>query len=107
MSEATIESVVEVLNRFPAVFWDRCIDGNDHRGEAVFDVYGWIPRDGRRKDFLLVRFNGQGDPIDFTTSSARHSETIMERLYGTAEGHTPCQRVADVFGDRIPNRVGA
>lgn len=97
----------EVLNRFPVVRWDRCTIGDDRHGLPELTAFGWIDRDDGRTDFLLVQLDYDGDPVDFTTSSAKYSEQIMERLYGSAEGHRPCQRIDDVFGESVPNRVEA
>lgn len=89
----------EILNRLPMVRWDRCIRSDDE-----FTAYGWIDRD----DFVLVAFIVPEDPLGcwFWTSSATWSEEI-HRLLGGAGEHAPCERVNDVFGDRVPNRVGA
>lgn len=98
-----LDVVAEVLNRFPEVTWDRCT------ADAVeLVVYGWIDRDGDAyKDFLVLRFDNEGAAA-FHTSSAALSRSFATRLWGDdagGEGHLDCERVEQVFGDRVARMV--
>jgi len=86
--------IVDVCNEIPFVNWDRFIDC----GSTVV-VFGWIDRkQDSYKDFVTIEVNSKGQ-VEFTTSSAEHSETISEiySAYGRlpAGAHLPCQRVED------------
>lgn len=98
----TLQQIADVLNLFPEVRWDRCLHpgGED---DAEFVAYGWIDRDDGRSDFLLIRTRGEG--VGFTTSSAALSRDFGRRLHGTVEHHVDCERVEDVFGLLVANKV--
>lgn len=102
----TDEARAEILNRLPMVRWDRCVRLPD----GAVTVYGWIARDDGRSDFVLVAFLWPDDPLNYYawTSSVEHDDAISAALFGDEDCvHTPCERVGDVFGGLIPNRVGA
>lgn len=98
MTPEILASRAEVLNRLPEVRWDRCAGT-----EASLGVYGWIPRDDGRFDFVVVEFqlHDGRDVCWFTTSSARLSATFAELLHGAAGPHYACRRVNDVFGSLL------
>lgn len=85
--------VTETLNLLPEVTWDRFIEGEGH-----VTAYGWVERDGKCPDFVLVSLDCDG-PWYFATSSAKYSEDFHRRLgfKQSSEGHKPCQRVEDRF----------
>lgn len=87
----TLDEVAQAMNSFgETVRWDRCVARDD--GGVVF---GWIARADGRSDFLCLYW-GEGG-FGMTTSSAEHSERFSQILFGTSEGHRPCQRIEDVF----------
>jgi hypothetical protein len=83
-----------VLRKLPMVSWDRLvrIDGELH-------VYGWIEREGKPRDFVLLSFRWPQTPaaVEFTTSSAKFSAEIGRLLYGEGVEHVDCERVSEVF----------
>lgn len=92
--------IARVCNRLPFVTWDRLIN----HGE-MSSIYGWIPRDDGRFDFVVIEFQFAGDREPYwITSSARNSAAIAE-LLGQGGSHNPCQRVEDVFGSLIERKV--
>lgn len=90
--------VTDVCNELPFVNWDRFIDCG---GTVV--VFGWIDREkDSYKDFVCVEVSHRGY-VEFTTSSARYSETISN-IYAShgrlpSSAHVPCQRIED--NDRL------
>lgn len=85
--------VAGVLNEFPEVQWDRWTGD-----ESTCAVFGWIPRDDGKLDFLIVRVTPEKNDeytIWYATSSAQYSEEYSKRLGG--KNHKPCQRVEDCF----------
>ena len=88
------EILTDVCNELPFVKWDRFIDC----GRTVV-VFGWIDREkDNYKDFVSVEVSNRGY-VDFTTSSAKYSETISE-IYANhgrlpSGAHETCQRVED------------
>lgn len=78
---AAIESV---LNSFPEVTWDRW---------AGTSVFGWIPREDGRSDFVVVRIE-DGRLTSVLTSSATCSEIFSKRL---SLSHSDCRRVEHDF----------
>lgn len=106
------EPIAEWLNRLPFVRWDRCLRvpvGGDSQYEML-TVYGWIDRDDGRADFVVMEFPSYDETPGFTTSSAKHSAAINQLLYKDADPNAPhyeCDRVDDVFGALVPNRVAA
>ena len=88
------QTLTDVCNELPFVNWDRFVDC----GRTVV-AFGWIDRDeDSYKDFVCVEVSLRGY-VDFTTSSARYSETISDiyvRRGRLPSGtHEPCQRIED------------
>lgn len=97
---ACVELAAEMMNRLPMVTWDRCVRPGDW-----LIVYGWIDRaQDTRKDFVVVEFY-DGELYGATTSSARWSAEISQQLFAGA-GHSDCERIRDVLGDRVHRTVG-
>jgi hypothetical protein len=94
MSPKMAKILTKVCNELPFVNWDRFIDC----GRMVV-VFGWIDREkDSYKDFVSVEVSQRGY-VDFTTSSAKYSETIS-KIYAShghlpSEAHEPCQRIED------------
>ena len=94
MTSRLAQEVTNVCNELPFVNWDRFVDC----GSTVV-VFGWIDREEETyKDFVCVEISRRGH-VDFTTSSARYSETISN-IYASrgrlpSAAHEPCQRVED------------
>lgn len=102
----TLDECAHYLNALPFVRWDRCT-----RAGGWVWAYGWIDREDGRADFVMLEFAPDAAPWHLT-SSAAYSREIDRILRGTDEGHVDCERIADVFGDRVPhttsqNRNGA
>jgi hypothetical protein len=94
-----LDFVSEIMNRvFPEVRWDRCV-----LDELAGCAYGWIDRPDARSDFVLLRWDMRG--VGFTTSSAAMSREFSVRMNGHAEGHSDCERVEDVFGASVKNKI--
>jgi len=76
--------------------WDRVIDIG-----SLVQMYGWIPYDERRSDFILITFEEYNSEIAirFTTSSIKFSKRLHSNLIGreTEEGHTPCISFKEYF----------
>jgi hypothetical protein len=96
----TPDVIAEWLNKLPMVTWDRFARAPVEDDELL-SVYGWIPRDDGRSDFVLLEFPTWSDRPGFTTSSALLSAHMHELLFGTSEGHADCERVEDWLGDRV------
>lgn len=92
-----IQTVEEILNKFPEVIWDRWTGSlEDKHG---IGVYGWIARDDGKSDFLFLRIDQDG-PWLFATSSSKHSSVFSSRLNFDAEdsgGHKSCKRIEHFF----------
>lgn len=91
----------EDLNKyFPEVRWDRFVneisDGIPDETTPIYTMYGWIDREDTYKDFVLVTFTWDGSFV-YYTSSAKYSKIFDERINGTSENHTDCERVEDWF----------
>ena len=95
--DETLDSIAWAMNLLDMVDWDRCTVSLE-RGT----VFGWIERDDGRNDFVVLFWDATG--FGYTTSSAKHSREIGERLGFPEGGHRDCERVEDVFGNRV-NRV--
>lgn len=113
LTETQKHVVAHYANRLPFVRWDRFtshVEENDQRRVTV-TIYGWIPRDDGRSDFMLLAWfylDEQQTPWS-VTSSAEHSEEISRLLYHDKdwwkpEDHLDCQRVEDTF-DGMINRI--
>jgi hypothetical protein len=96
-------AISRVLNLLPFVRWDRFVEVDD---DGVV-VYGWIGRDDGRADFIELTFcpDWRRRGVQSTTSSEKYSDTISKLLHGEAATHVPCQRVEDVFGEFVDNKV--
>lgn len=95
-----LASIAEVLNMFPEVAWDRTAGSG-----AARVVFGWMPREDGRADFLLLEFRADGR-VGMTTSSAEHSLEFHRRLFGTDKGHGACRRVEEMFaGTEVRNVI--
>jgi hypothetical protein len=98
MSETPTPAPMEIagyLNEFPEVTWDRWAgDGVEHAS-----VFGWVPREDGRQDFVLILLDGDG-PWYINTSSAKYSAEFADRLFGSNPnrgGHGECKRVEHSF----------
>ena len=94
MTSKMAQTMTDACNELPFVNWDRFVDC----GRTVV-VFGWIDREkDNYKDFVCVEISQRGY-VDFTTSSAKYSETISEiyvRHGRLSSGtHEPCQRLED------------
>lgn len=101
-------SISDAMNQLDFVTWDRCIvhDYPLYADPLGLTVYGWIARDDGRSDFVVLESYPWEDRLGYTTSSARYSAEIHRRLYGSDDGHTDCQRVADSFlSDLVARKV--
>lgn len=104
-------AVAEPMNALPEVRWDRL--SGEYPGD--FTVYGWVDREDGRADFAVLLFHVEPDGARyswrFNTSSAKWSEEFIRRLQilneeePSEDGHHPCQRVEDVFGDLVPGAI--
>jgi hypothetical protein len=94
MKPRMVKIVTDVCNELPFVNWDRFIDC----GSTVV-MFGWIDREkDTYKDFVSVEVSNRGY-VDFTTSSAKYSETISD-IYSShgrlpSGVHRPCERIED------------
>lgn len=110
MSDEVRAALAERMNRLPLVRWDRCVEH-----DVTAATFGWIERPDGRSDFVLLDFSW-GDTVGlagetltwlavgFSTSSARHSDEMSAQLE-LGEGHKDCERIEDVFGDAVRQRV--
>jgi len=94
MKSRMVDIVTDVCNELPFVNWDRFIDC-----DSTVVVFGWIDREkDAYKDFVCVEVSNRGY-VDFTTSSAKYSETISEIYFSHGRlpsgTHRPCERVED------------
>jgi len=85
----------EHMNLYPEVAWDRFTERPDG-----MTVYGWIGREDRHEDFmvLIIDLQGRSFFIRFLTSSARYSEEFSRRAGWPR--HIACKRVEGVFAVR-------
>ncbi|KKM79962.1 hypothetical protein LCGC14_1344680 [marine sediment metagenome] len=76
--------------------WDRVINM-----DFLVQIYGWIPYNKGRSDFILITFEKYKSEITikFTTSSVKFSEKLHNNLMGeeTKEGYTPCIKFKKYF----------
>lgn len=84
-----IDSVTAALAKLPEVSWDRW--GGELDWCAVF---GWLPREDGRHDFVQLTFDN-GKCVGFATSSSARSAEFAARL--GIEGHCDCKRVEHWF----------
>jgi len=93
MNKKMAQLLVDICNELPFVRWDRYIDC-----DSSVVVFGWIDREDSHKDFVCVEIYPRGQ-IQYTTSSAKYSETILEIFAShgrlPAGIHQPCQRIED------------
>ena len=99
------KEAADKLNKyFPEVAWDRFvredepIDQELREASAIYSMYGWIEREDSYKDFIFVTFYWDGY-FTYWTSSAKYSEIFHERIQGSTEGHTDCERIEEWFPD--------
>lgn len=100
MSEKRIpQDCQTILEDLDMVRWDRFTVGEMPAIGKVFDVYGWIERDGDSyKDFVHIQFYTEHPDFDdvvisCTTSSDEWTEEITRRIFGDVDGHNDCKRV--------------
>jgi hypothetical protein len=91
--------MADLMTRLPEVQWDRLT-----RRDWIWVAFGWIDRPDGRSDFVQIMVTDDGH-VGCATSSAEFSETLSERVHGHVSGHTPCERVEDVFGDAVANKI--
>lgn len=98
-------ALVEKMNLFPEVAWDRWGGWYDypveHEGEGVSTAapFGWIEREGSLFfDFFVLHVFWTAEHgiyhVGSDTSSARYSREFSERL-GIGAVHLDCRRIAD------------
>lgn len=103
-------TIADWLNRLPFVRWDRYLRvpvGAEGQHEML-TVYGWIDRADGRADFVVLEFPSYDDTPGFCTSSSKHSAAINQLMYKDVDPlapHYECQRIGDLVGDLVPNRV--
>ena len=94
MTSKMAQILTDVCNELPFVNWDRFVDC----GKTVV-AFGWIDREkDSYKDFVCIEISQRGY-LDFTTSSAKYSETISDIYIRNGHlppgNHEPCQRIED------------
>ena len=104
------QTVAEYANRLPEVLWDRFVS-YEIDGQHAIDMYGWLPRDDGRADFVLLQwYDLVEQPLPRAiTSSADMSEEISRRMYHDQEWwepgeHVDCMR-ADRYFDGVIGRM--
>lgn len=90
LSDYEKRKVELALNMFPEVQWDRWTGTKNY-----FAVYGWIPREDNRSDFLVLFFE-ECDLSGSVTSSAKYSEIFSKRM---GLNHSGCNRVEHLFSN--------
>lgn len=91
--------IVEKMKQLKFVSWDRTI-----RTKLEINVFGWIDRKDGNKDFIALSYFNDTDSFWFMTSSAKHSETIHNVVYGDKANfirHYDCERVECLFKDVV------
>lgn len=78
----------ECMFLFPEVEWDRWAGTKE-----ASSVFGWILRNDGLRDFIVIRFI-RGNVENFTTSSAKHSAGIADKL---GFSHSDCKLVSKDF----------
>lgn len=81
--------IPEILEMFDFVRWDRYTereDGNFHRC-----YYGWIDREDKKKDFLVLVFSKDGRINYITSSTEKHYE--INKVLGIYNQPPRCKRV--------------
>lgn len=89
----------EDMETVPFVNWDRFVP---NEAENKLDLYGWIPRDDGKADFVLLEYKNTHDnrwTTNFSTSSAKYSAEIHKLLKMRDGSHVDCVRVEDHFPD--------
>lgn len=79
----------DTLKLFPEVEWDRWAGGKE-----ASSAFGWIARADGQRDFLVIRFV-RGEVDSYTTSSAKHTASIADRLDFT---HSDCRWIDELLG---------
>lgn len=88
-----IQLYIKMLGIFSEVYWDRfsVVQKN------WYSFFGWIKRPDTHEDFVV--FDIVDDmPYSINTSSAQYSEDFAHRIN---QGHAPCRRVEDYFGNAV------
>lgn len=93
-----LNEIAEVMNALHEVSWDRCV-----ARESSLVAFGWIIRNDGGRDFAIIRQTD--DELWFATSSAKYSSEFSRRLFGEDGDHKGCDKVCDVFGDLVANRL--
>jgi|SRR5712664_514880 len=62
-------------------------------------VYGWITRDDRKSDFVILYLYENRQIVDYMASSKKYSKLFFKELTHakTAHGHQRCKRVEDFY----------
>lgn len=98
---SAVELPIEEMAMLDFIRWDRYTSST-----KKLSLFGWIPREDGRSDFVLLTVIPEG--IGFTTSSAEYSEEISRRLNGgePTGTHNDCLRVeAHPAAAELPNVV--
>ena len=96
------QRLVEMWRKLSFVSWDRHVT-EPH----CITSYGWIAREDRHADFVVLNFPLlPGKDVTYTTSSEAFSVEIDRRIWGRKAPHEPCQRIENlVSADELPNCV--
>ncbi len=86
------EKIEQTLHLLPEVKWDRWM--GELTDELGIGIYGWLPRQDGKADFVFIRIDADG-PWMFVTSSVQHSSDFAARL--GMDAHGECKRAADHF----------
>jgi hypothetical protein len=88
--KSQILKIAKKFAEISPVVWDRVIEI-----DGCLTVYGWIARNDRKKDFLLLEIDPMQDyGFQFWTSSAKYSKVFSE---GLGLDHSPCQKFGEYF----------
>ena len=83
------QKVSDTLNKLPFVNWDRYFEY-----ESGASYFGWIDREDKKKDFVVVDLFKDGT-IGYATSSEKYTKEIAEILNCT---HSECKRIEIIEG---------
>lgn len=95
MSGNTIKVMDALSYKFP-IIWDRFTYDDD---TDFYSIYGWINREGKERDFILVTMYSTDllEDIWFATSSVKYSAKIAEIVSGNTDNHLPCKKIAELL----------
>ena len=86
------DQIKEFLKLFVNVVpleWDRYTEN-----EGFYNVYGWIKRTDKQRDFLLLQFDDSALlDVGFVTSSAKYSKAIHDYLSEDIDEHNDCIKI--------------